>query len=38
VSTVFASDAKKAVHENTTPKVSLELVEHEGGQFAASFF
>jgi hypothetical protein len=36
--TVFASDAKKAVRENATTKVSLELVKHEGGQFAASRF
>ena len=36
--TVFTSDAKKAVRENATTKVSLELVKHEGGQFAASRF
>jgi hypothetical protein len=35
VPTVFASDAKKAVNWNTTAKKSLELVKHEGGQFAA---
>jgi hypothetical protein len=35
VPTVFTSDAKKAVRENATTKVSLELVKHEGGQFAA---
>jgi hypothetical protein len=34
--TVFASDAKKTVRENAATKVRLELVEHEGGQFAAS--
>jgi hypothetical protein len=26
------------MHEDATPKVSLELVEHEGGQFAATRF
>jgi hypothetical protein len=35
---VSASDAKKAVNWNATTKVSLELVKHEGGQFAASRF
>jgi hypothetical protein len=38
VPTVFASDAKKAVHEDATTKVCLELVKHEGGQFAAPRF
>jgi hypothetical protein len=38
VPTVFTSDAKKAVRENATTKVSLELVKHEGGQFAAYRF
>jgi hypothetical protein len=38
VPTVLASDAKKAMHQDATAKVSLELVKHEGGQFAASFF
>jgi hypothetical protein len=38
VSTVFAPDAKKAVREDATTKVSLELVEHEGEQLAASRF
>jgi hypothetical protein len=38
VSTVFAPDAKKAVREDATTKVVLELVKHEGGQFAASHF
>ena len=33
---VFTSDAKKAVHEDATTKVRLELVKHEGGQIAAS--
>ena len=36
--TVFASDAKKAVCEDAATKVSLELVKHEGRQFAASRF
>ena len=36
VPTVFAPDAKKAVTWNATTKVSLELVKHKGGQFAAS--
>jgi hypothetical protein len=36
--TVFASDAKKPVHEDAATKVSLELVEDECGQFAASRF
>jgi hypothetical protein len=35
---VSASDAKKAVNWNAATKVSLELVKHEGGQFAASRF
>ena len=38
VPTVFASDAKKAVCEDAATKVSLELVKHEGRQFAASRF
>jgi len=38
VPTVFTSDAKKAVHEDATTKVRLELVKHEGGKFAASCF
>jgi predicted component of type VI protein secretion system len=36
VPTVFAPDAKKAVNWNATTKVSLELVRHEGRQFAVS--
>ena len=36
VPTVFAPDAKKAVNWNATTKVSLELVQHEGRQFAVS--
>jgi hypothetical protein len=35
VPTVPAADAKKAMHGDATTKVSLELVQHEGGQFAA---
>ena len=35
---LFASDAQKAVNRNATTKVSLELVKHEGGQFAAARF
>jgi hypothetical protein len=35
---LFASDAQKAVNRNATTKVSLELVKHEGGQFAAACF
>jgi hypothetical protein len=38
VPTVFASDAKKAVNWNATAKIGLELVKHEGGQFAAHCF
>jgi hypothetical protein len=38
VPTVFASDAKKAVCEDATTKVGLELVKHEGRQFAAPRF
>jgi hypothetical protein len=38
VPTVFTSDAKKAVCEDATTKVGLELVKHEGRQFAASRF
>jgi hypothetical protein len=38
VPTVFASDAKKAVCEDATTKVSPELVKHEGRQFATSRF
>jgi hypothetical protein len=38
VPAVFAPDAKKAVCEDATTKESLELVKHEGGQFAASRF
>jgi hypothetical protein len=38
VPTVFAPDAKKAVNWNATAKIGLELVKHEGGQFAASRF
>jgi len=38
VPTVFASDAKKAVNWNATAKIGLELVKHEGGQFAAFRF
>jgi len=38
VPTVSTSDAKEAVHEDATTKVRLELVEHEGGKFAASRF
>ncbi len=38
VPTVLASDAKKAMGRNAATKVSLELVKHEGGQFAASGF
>jgi hypothetical protein len=36
VPAVFASYAKKAVREDATTKVRLELVEHEGWQLAAS--
>ena len=36
--TVFASDTKKAVHEDATTKVRLELVKHKGRQFAAPCF
>jgi hypothetical protein len=32
---VSASDAQKAMNRNATTKVSLELVKHEGRQFAA---
>jgi hypothetical protein len=35
---LFASDAQKAMNRNATTKVSLELVKHEGGQFAAARF
>jgi hypothetical protein len=35
---VSASDAQKAMNWNATTKVSLELVKHEGGQFAAARF
>jgi hypothetical protein len=38
VPTVFAPDAKKAVNWNATAKIGLELVKHEGWQFAASRF
>jgi len=38
VPTVLAADAQKAVHEDATAKVRLELVKHEGGQLAASRF
>jgi hypothetical protein len=38
VPTVFAPDAKKAMGRNAATKVGLELVKHEGGQFAASRF
>jgi len=38
VPTVFAPDAKKAMGRNAATKVSLELVKHKGGQFAASRF
>jgi hypothetical protein len=38
VPTVFASDTKKAVHEDATTKVRLELVKHKGRQFAAPCF
>ena len=38
VPTILTSDAKKAVHEDTATKVSLELVKHESRQFAASRF
>jgi hypothetical protein len=36
VPTILTSDAKKAVHEDTATKVGLELVKHEGRQFAAA--
>ena len=32
---LFASDGQKAMNRNATTKVRLELVKHEGGQFAA---
>jgi hypothetical protein len=32
---VSAADAKKAMNRNATTKVGLELVKHEGRQFAA---
>jgi len=35
---VSASDAQKAMNRNATTKVSLELVKHEGGQFAVPCF
>jgi len=35
---VSASDAQKAVNRNATTKVRLELVKHEGGQFATARF
>jgi hypothetical protein len=35
---LFASDAQKAMNWNATTKVGLELVRHEGGQFAAACF
>jgi hypothetical protein len=35
---VPASDAQKAMNRNATTKVSLELVKHEGGQFAVPCF
>jgi hypothetical protein len=38
VPTVFASDAKKAVNWNAATKVCLELVKHEGRQFASPGF
>jgi hypothetical protein len=31
---VSAPDTKKAMNRNATTKVGLELVKHEGGQFA----
>jgi hypothetical protein len=33
---VSAAHAKKAMNRNATTKVSLDLVKHKGGQFAAS--
>jgi hypothetical protein len=38
VPTVFAADAKKSMNRNAAAQVSLELVKHEGRQFAASSF
>ncbi len=38
VPALLASDAQKAVHEDATTKVGLELVKHEGRQFAAPRF
>jgi hypothetical protein len=35
---VSTSDAQKAMNRNATTKVGLELVNHEGRQFAASRF
>jgi hypothetical protein len=36
--TLAILDATEAVREDATAKVSLELVKHEGGEFAASRF
>jgi hypothetical protein len=36
VPTAFTANAKKAMHEDATTKVSLELVKHKGGQLTAS--
>jgi hypothetical protein len=36
--TLFASDAQKAMNRYATTKVGLELVKHEGGQFAGPRF
>ena len=38
VPAVLASDAKKAMRQDATTKVSLEFVKHEGRQLAAAFF
>jgi hypothetical protein len=35
---VSAADAQEAMNWNAATKVGLELVKHEGGQFAASRF